>query len=165
VLQDNVSHRAKVRAVISMMANLTPTPPASSENKPPTTADQLAGMKPYQNVLFTVPQDLHEGEATAVVIYEGSRSDRYKFNIVNQPPKPRIQARVEAMSLSPRLLPVPPPSEPGKPRLLEFVRGEEKRVIVSPLIDPEAPGAAVLITFKQGSFSREVKANVTRVDP
>jgi hypothetical protein len=167
VLQDDATHRAKVRAVTSTMATLPTTLPPSSENRAPAADEMLTQMKVYTHLSFTVPQDLHEGEAAAIVIYDGSRSDRYMFDIINRPLKPRMHPMVvAAMSLSsPRRLPVAPPGELNKPPVLEFVRGEEKRVLVFPLIDPEAPGAGVLVTFKQGSFSREVKASVTRVNP
>lgn len=166
VVQDGVAHHAKVRGVASVMINPTASRdlPPPSDGKPLDIAEQMAMMKPYQMLMFMVPLELHEGEATVLVTYGGNRSDQSRLNIVNRPPKPRIFAVVEAASLGPRMAPVPPPGGLKISQALEFTKGEETRVMVSPLIDPEAPDAAVLVTFKQGSASHEVNAKVTRVD-
>lgn len=165
ITQDGVARRARVRssAMGFMNPQLSLTPPASAAEKAPDIREQLTQMKPGQLVMFTVPLDLHEGEAGVVVNYGGRRSNEFKFKVANQLPTPRIAKGIDVAVTSSQ--PFPPSAEDLKQiekRGLRLERGRDAELLVSPLIDPEAPDAGVMVIFKQGSFTKDVIAKITR---
>ncbi|HLG16410.1 MAG TPA: hypothetical protein VJH03_18180 [Blastocatellia bacterium] len=163
VIQNEVTHKAHVKAASHVRANPTAKRQPVPKGEPVNVEEIVASFKPYQAVMFTVPETLSEGEAAAVVIYREKRSNEFKFKVVSRPPAPRVTGVVAVASFSPQL---PGGQMKGIPmRGLTFERGKNTVIGVSPLIDPDVPGTAILVTFTQGPLILEVLARVKRIDP
>lgn len=166
VTQGGVNRQAKVCSASLGLVNsqaLSTTLPSRTENIS-DLSEQLAGMKTYQVVTFTVPVDFREGEAIAVVKYRDKRTNEFKFKVANGLPVPRVGI---GMELAGGPLPLTPPSpdavKEGEKRGLRLERGRDNQISVRPLIDPDIPGASVLVTFKQGSLIKSASARVVRL--
>lgn len=165
VTQDGVSHQAKVRSAALGLMNpqVQLKSPSSPASKIPDIGEQLAGAKPYQVVTFTVPLDLHEGDATVVVKYRDRRSNEFGFKVVNRLPVPRIGVGIEvAMTSSQPTPPHPDDIKQSAKRGLRLERGRDVEISVHPLIDPEVPDSGVVVTFRQGNLTKDVNAKVIR---
>ena len=167
VRQHGVTSRAAVRgATPTLMTTEESSEYLGKAGEVPNPQDLAAQLKPVCLLSFTVPLDLVPGDATAIIIYKGSkRSDDFNFKIVDFPPTPRVVTWVPVVSLSrPTGPPSPDQMKNARGRGLMIRPDKDLELTVRPLIDPETPGSAVLVTFKQESLSREVKARVTRKD-
>jgi hypothetical protein len=165
VTQDGVIREAKVRSAALGLMNprVLLKPPSSPAEKIPDISEQLAGAKPYQVVTFTVPLDLHQGDAGVVVKYRERRSNEFKFKVANRLPTPRIGVGLEVVRTSSQLTPPNPDDvKQSAKRGLRIERGRDAEISVHPLLDPEIPDSGVVVTFKQGSFTRDVNAKVFR---
>ncbi|MEW6129707.1 MAG: hypothetical protein AB1757_21895 [Acidobacteriota bacterium] len=166
VTQEGVSYQAKVRSAAATMLNMKVLQQRNSsaeKTSEPNKETLPAELATFQGVLFTVPQGLREGEATAVVIYRDKRSDEFQFKVVNKPLTPKIWFAVKTVEIPQNL---PTNKLPGKtPPKPIFERGQEEEINLTPLVDPETPDSAVLVTFKQSAIKREVFARVERNDP
>ena len=141
VLQDGVSHKAKVRITRFTMI--------AEPNRDKTKA-HLSGrnVRPYQSVSFVVPKGLRPGPAEVVASYKGERANAVAMEIIEKPLKP-------VMGTTPVIATGGVPLE-GTPMKLEgndlgwkLERGAHARLSVNPLVDPDDPKSAVLIRFKQ----------------
>lgn len=165
VVQNGATHRAKIRAVAPVMLNVQAPPGSlpSSSDKIPSVSEQLASLKPYRSILFTVPPELVEGDATATLIYRGRRSNEIKFRVVGQPPTPRVMATIKTATLTPSSrVQLPDAIKASALPGFVFERGRDAELNVRPLIDPDVPDSAILVTFKQGAWSRQVTARMVR---
>jgi len=168
VRQHGVTLRAVVRgATPTLMTTEEFSQYIGRAGQVPDTQELAAQLKPVCLLSFTVPLGLVSGDATAIIIYNGSqRSDDFNFRIVDFPPTPHVVTWAPVVSLSrPTGPPTPEQIKNSEGRGLMIRPGQDLELNLMPLIDPETPDSAVLVTFKQGSLSREVKARVTRKDP
>ena len=113
-------------------------------------------------ITFTVPRDLTEGEAAAIVSYAGSEVTRFTIAISDHPYAPRILTAGDLSSPKEGAVDLLAPGDDPAPENLRLERGKEATLHVYPLVDPEDDESGILVRFKQGSYDREVKAQVVQ---
>lgn len=153
VLQDGVSHKAKVRITrFTIMADPTD---ASNKNTLHLSGKKLRN---YQSVSFVVPKGLRPGPAEVVASYKGERANAVAMEIIEKPLKPLLGTMsVLAAGSVPLEIPMKLEANDLGWRL---ERGANARLSVNPLVDPDDPNAAVLIRFKQNGNDYDA---VTRI--
>ena len=143
VLQDGVSHKARIRITkFTMMADTTPD--ASNKNTLHLSGKKLRN---YQSVSFVVPKGLRPGPAEVVASYKGERANAVGMEIIEKPLKP-VLGTTSVIAAGGVPLEVPMKLE-GNDLGWRLERGANTRLSVNPLVDPDDPNSAVLIRFKQ----------------
>jgi hypothetical protein len=169
VSQDGVTRPARVREVgVVVLPKPADESPSTSKKAPAGAPAAAESDDLLQRTLltFTVPVDLHVGDATATLAYRGQRSDAYAFKVNTQPPTPHVYLPFSTATMSSR----PPTKAPDNPKeraaqASRLERGQPAVIFVTPLIDPEVTDAAVLVTFKQANYQREVLADIVTHEP
>ncbi|HWQ33345.1 MAG TPA: hypothetical protein VNQ79_10860 [Blastocatellia bacterium] len=101
----------------------------------------------YLGLYFVLPHGLVEGEAAAIAIHQGRRSNEHRISISAHPlPVNLLRFTQVIFPGEPNEMP-PPDKRTPPPVVLET--GKENTVYLKPIIDPDDKDSALLLTFKQ----------------